>query len=350
MGDLQVFSSTRLREAAESAFYQNDEMATLGSAPLGPKDPADLDRIVEDAKKVAQSIPAHRFNRLFQRMVAEAVYDRGIPAAEEKRSEVGDLFAPVEDVHEDVGTLTLNDDLEIPDYVAGVEWHLMPGGWDGYDLSMVMFMSGVMPYIFRKGGYAAVDVGVDIFKQRMDVLDQLPEGAYRRIYDCGSGGTSTLAILRNKFPRAELVGADLSASMQRAGHKMDQRLGISVHLKQEDCRYTSEPDDYYDAVVAYAVFHETPDDVCRDILKEMHRILAPGGHMIISDPGPLRALTPYQAVLYDWEQDNREEPHFGASIRRNLPEIMKSVGFAEAKEFGVGNGNYPWVTLGSKAK
>lgn len=350
MGDLQVYSSTRLRDAAEGAFYQNAEMASLGSAPLGPKDPADLDRIVEDAKKIAQAIPAHRFNRLFQRMVAEAVYDRGIPAAEEKRSEVGDLFAPVDDVHPDVGTLTLNDDLEIPDYAAGVEWHLMPGGWDGYDLSMVMFMSGIMPYIFRKGGYAAVDVGVDIFGQRMDVLNELPDGDYKRIYDCGSGGTSTLAILRDKFPDAELVGGDLSATMQKGGHKMDQRRGLNVHLKQEDCRYTSEPDNHYDAVVSYAVFHETPDDVCRDILKEMHRILVPGGHMIISDPGPLRALTPYQAVLYDWEQDNREEPHFGASIRRNLPELMKSVGFVEAKEYGVGNGNYPWVTLGTKGK
>lgn len=349
MGDLQVFSSTALRRAAHEAFYDDAQMNALGDAPLGNKPPQQLDDLVEQAKRVAEQIPAHRFNRLYQRMVAEAVYDRGIPAAEEKRGEVGDLFAPVSDVHPNAGTLTLNPDLNDPEYAADVEWHLMPGGWDGYDLSMVMFMSGVMPYIFKKGGYAAVDVGVDIFAQRLDVLNQLPERAYKRIYDCGSGGTPTLGILRQKFPDAELVGADLSASMQNGGHKMDQRLGLNVHLKQEDCRYTTEPDNHYDAVTAYAVFHETPDDVCRDIIKEMHRILAPGGHMVISDPGPLRALTPYQAVLYDWEQDNREEPYFSASIRRNLPEIMRSAGFAKATEYGVGNGNYPWVTLGTKA-
>jgi len=352
MGDLQVYSSTYLREAAQEAFYQNPEMAEIGNVPMGPHDPARLEAQLQMATKVAQAIPAHRFNRLYQRLVAEAVYDRGIPAAEEKRTEVGDMFAPVpaDQVHPNVGTLTLDPDLELPDYAADVEWHLMPGGWDGYDLSMVMFMSGVMPYIFKKGGYAAVDVGVDIFAQRMDVINQLPEGDYKRIYDCGSGGSSTLGILRKKFPDAELVGADLSATMQKGGHKMDQRLGLNLHLKQEDCRYTSEPDNHYDAVTSYAVFHETPDDVCFDILKEMHRILAPGGSILISDPGPLRALTPYQAVLYDWEQDNREEPHFGASIRRDMPEMMHQIGYADAKEFGVGNGNYPWVTLGTKAK
>lgn len=352
MGDLQVYSSTYLREAAQDAFYKDAEMAQLGNAPMGPLDPAQLEAQLERATMVAQSIPAHRFNRLYQRLVAEAVYDRGIPAAEEKRSDVGDLFAPVpkDQVHPNVGTLTLNPDLELPDYAADVEWHLMPGGWDGYDLSMLMFMSGVMPYIFKKGGYAAVDVGVDIFAQRMDVINQLPKGAYNRIYDCGSGGSSTLGILRQTFPEAELVGADLSATMQKGGHKMDQRLGLNVHLKQEDCRYTSEPDNHYDAVTAYAVFHETPDDVCFDILTEMHRILAPGGSILISDPGPLRALTPYQAVLYDWEQDNREEPHFGASIRRDMPAMMRKIGYVDAKEFGVGNGNYPWVTLAQKAR
>jgi SAM-dependent methyltransferase len=245
----------------------------------------------------------------------------------------------------------VNPDLDGPAYCDDVEWHLMPGGWDGFDLSMLMFRSGVVPHIFSKGGYAAVDVGVDIFAQRMTVLDQLPATReYKRIYECGSGGTPTLAMLRKKFPDAELVGADLSGAMQEAGHKMDKQMGINVHLKQEDCRATSEPDNHYDAVVAYAVFHETPDDVCRDIMAEMHRILAPGGYMLISDPGPFRALTPYQAVLYDWETENREEPYFGASIRRNLPQIMRDVGFATASEYGVGNGNYPWVTLGQKAQ
>lgn len=349
LGDLQVHSSTALKDAAREAFYADPEMAALGDEPLGDRSPGELDAIVEKAKAVAQAIPAHRFNRLYQRIVAEGVYDRGIPAAEEKRAEYEASLGEEPADHPDTGTLSLDPGFAGPAYCEDVEWHLMPGGWDGFDLAMPMFMGGVVPHIFRKGGYAAVDVGADIYAQRMKVLDQLPDTrTYRRIYECGSGGTPTLAMLRQKFPDAELVGADLSGAMQEAGHRMDRRMGLGVHLKQEDCRATSEPDDHYDAVVAYAVFHETPDDVCADIIAEMFRILAPGGTMLISDPGPLRALTPYQAVLYDWEQENREEPYFGASIRRNLPAIMREAGFVETREFGLGNGNYPWVTMGTK--
>ena len=199
---------------------------------------------------------------------------------------------------------------------------------------MVMFMSGVVPYIFRHGGYAAVEVDADIYGQRTGVLDQLPRDHYGRIYEAGSGGTPTLGMLRRKFPDAELVGADLSAAMQKAGHEMDKKLGLNVHLKQEDCRHTSEPDDHYDAVVCYALFHETPDDVCEDILKEMFRILAPGGKVAV--------------VCGYGETENREEPWFGASTRRNLPEILTRTGFADAQEYPLGDGTYPWVTRARK--
>ncbi|MFT7288203.1 MAG: SAM-dependent methyltransferase [Halieaceae bacterium] len=344
MGSLQRYSSTVLAERAKHAFYDANGFP---EKIIGDRPSEEMEATLERAIEHANSIQAHRFNRLYQRIVAEAVYDRGIPAAEARRDAAQEMLQPTP-ATEKTGKLTLNPDLQMPDYYEGVEWHLMPGGWDGYDLAMLMFMSGVVPYIFRHGGYAAVEVDADIYGQRTGVLDQLPKATYGRIYEAGSGGTPTLGMLRRKFPDAELVGADLSGAMQRGGHEMDKKKGLGVHLKQEDCRQTSEPDKHYDAVVCYALFHETPDDVCADILKEMLRIMAPGADIIISDPPPLRALTPYAAVISDWETDNREEPWFGASTRRNLPEILSSIGYENAQDYALGDGSYPWVTRANK--
>lgn len=343
MGSLQRFSSTALDAQAKSQFYDDE----VTDEPIGDLDAAEIEATLDNARRRANSIPAYRFNRLYQRMVAEAVYDRGIPAAEERRAEAESLREVVPET-EQSGTLSLNPDLSMPDYYEGVEWHLMPGGWDGYDLSLPMFMGGVVPYIFRHGGYAAVEVDADIYGQRRSVIEQLPKESYQRIYEAGCGGTPTLGVLRGLHPDAELVGADLSAGMQSGGHEFDKKFGLGAHLKQEDCRSTSEPDDHYDAVVCYALFHETPDDVCQDILKEMLRILAPGGDILISDPPPLRSLSPYSAVLSDWETDNREEPYFGVSVRRNLVTMLSDLGYVDAEEYSLGANNYPWVTRARK--
>jgi len=346
LGNLQEYSSRDLRKAAQKIFYTNDEMAAVGDAPMGQRPPEELDRLAKKATSVAETIQAHRIERFLQRMVAEGVYDRGIPAAEVLRPQTQN--APEPDMSK-AGTLTLNPDLETPAGFNGVEWHLMPGGWDGYDLSGTMFMAGVSPYIFARGGYAAVPVNADIMRHRQDFLDQLPKDIdYKRVYDFGCAGSGLLSMVRGRYPEAELTGSDLSANLLRGGHRMDAMLGLNVALKQESASNTSEPDNHYDAALSYAVFHEMDDGIARAALEEMFRILAPGGVLLISDPGPLQALSPYQAALYDWDTEHREEPFFSDSIRRPLLDWMREIGFVDCEAYAIGEDSYPWITKGRK--
>jgi SAM-dependent methyltransferase len=347
LGSLQHYSSGQLRPLARQDFYQNAAMRELGDQPLGDRPRSELEQILEQAKATAETSPAFRLERFYQRVVAEDVYNRGIPATEELRPALEAMAsAPVDMSH--AGTLTLHEDLPTPAYFDDVEWHLMPGGWDGFDLSGPMFMLGVWPAIFSRGGYAAVEVDADISQQRVQVVSELPRRDYRRIYEAGSGGVSTLIAVRKIFPEAEITASDLSASLLRNGHRLAGMLKLNVNLKQEDCCHTSEPDDHYDAVVSYAVFHEMNDEAAFECLREMFRIMAPGADILISDPGPIRACTPFEAVIYDWETEHREEPWFTASILRSLPEMMREIGFAEVKEYPLGSGPYPWVTFGRK--
>ena len=56
-----------------------------------------------------------------------------------------------------------------------------------------------------------------------------------------------------------------------------------------------------------------PPAVSEAMIKEMFRILAPNGEMVISDPPPFRGVNPMQAVVLDWDTDNRAEPFFSAA-------------------------------------
>ena len=180
------------------------------------------------------------------------------------------------------------------------------------------------------------------------MLEHLPRRDYKRIYEAGSGGVPTLATARQLFPDAELIGGDLSAAMQKAGHRMAAQMNLNVTLRQEDSRHTAEADESVDAVVIYATLHEMPDEVARETFTEMFRILKPGGDIVISDPPPLKAVSPYLGYLLDWDGDFREEPFFGHHIRRNLTGMLEDAGFTHTQEKALGEAAYPWMTLAHK--
>lgn len=345
LGTLQKFSSGTLRRVARADFAADPEGAALLRRPQDRANEPQAARI-ERARAVAERSPAYLFERLYQRYVAEEVYLRGIPAVEERRE---DFEAFWRDDGPDIGgRLDLDPNLKMPDYYHGVQWHLEPDGWDGYDLYGCMFAFVAGPYIFKHGGYAAVEAGDNIIQQRMSVIRQLPKKSYGRIYEPGCGGVSTLACAHEIFPEAELIGSDLSPLLLRMGHITANRLGIKATFKQRDCRRTGEPNNSVDAVIMYALLHEMPPEAAIDTLKEAFRILKPGGDIVISDPPPFRAVDAFQAVVLDWDTKHRGEPFFSAACDMDWAEELKSIGYVDVRARALGERGYPWVTSGTK--
>lgn len=346
LGSLQVFSSGRLLDQARQEFAAQPEADDLEASFDSSGDEATWQQRVEQSKEVASRCTAYRFNRFYQRYVAEENWVRSLTAVERQREVFAAAFPPAPEIKASE-RLILNPDLEIPDYFQGVEWHLQPGGLDGYDLSAPMALSGYLPYVFMRGGFAAVAVGDDIMAQRRNVLSQFRHEP-RRLYDVGCGGAGTLGILRSMYPDAELVGGDLSATSLKNGHRISERMGWNITLRQEDGRAVGEPDNSFDAVLSYAVHHEMPQQVSRDTLKEMFRILEPGGEMVISDPPPFRAVPPLQAAILDWETDYRAEPYFTEAGLLDLAQTMGDIGFVDVQEYALQETGYPWITRGRK--
>jgi len=348
LGALQGYSSSRIRDVAKKSFEADPEGKKLiDEKEKGVSNESWPARIAK-SRAIAEKYPAYRFERFYQRFVAEEVYARSIPAIEEKRSEAEAFLQPPK--KDAGGSLELDDRVVLEDWYDGVEWHLMPGGWDGYDLYGASMMAGVGQYVFKYGGYAAVEAGDDIGQHRAQVVSQFPKKNYKRIYEPGCGGIPTLSVLAHAFPDAELVGSDLSTSLLRNGHIAAEKLGIKISLKQRDARTTGEPDESFDAVIMYALQHEMPVAVNIDVFKEMFRILKPGGDIVVNDPPPFAAVDPFQAVILDWDTDHREEPYFSEACATEWSEIMNEIGFVDVEAYAVGKLGYPFINRGRKPK
>ena len=295
LGSLQPYMSSRVRDIARADFAKDpDGTALIAEHEHGGSNEPWEDRIAH-ARAVAMKSTAFKFERFYQRYVAEENFVRAIPAIEERREDAEKMG--FDELIDCGGSLQLDETLPVPAYHDGVEWHLEPGGWDGYDLSGPMFMSAIHPYVMSKGGWAGVEVGEDVRHHRSNAAKLLPKDHYDRIYDMGCGGSMTLNAVHKVYPDAELVGGDLSAANVTNGNDSARASGVPIHFKQCDVRHTGEPDESFDAVMMYCLLHETPVSVGKDIIKEVFRILKPGGDLVINDLPPFSGVHPFQSSM-----------------------------------------------------
>jgi ubiquinone/menaquinone biosynthesis C-methylase UbiE len=195
------------------------------------------------------------------------------------------------------GKLELNPDIVTPEF-ATHEIHMQPGGFTGDPFAGHMYY--YLSNNFRQGGN-----NQDELHRRLASLVPVPkDGKVKRILDLGCGiGRMTMG-LKVRFPDAEVWGVDIGAPLLRFAHLRGVDFDIDVNYRHALAEKTGFPDGYFDVVTSYILHHETPADSSRDILKEAHRILRPGGHYFPIDLNtggqPVRKNA--QGRFNDWVQ------------------------------------------------
>ncbi|MGQ9510595.1 MAG: bifunctional demethylmenaquinone methyltransferase/2-methoxy-6-polyprenyl-1,4-benzoquinol methylase UbiE [Thermaceae bacterium] len=110
------------------------------------------------------------------------------------------------------------------------------------------------------------------------------ENAPRRILDLATG-TGDLAIaLKRAHPRAEVVGADFAPPMLELARRKVERLGLEVAFLEADALALPFPEGRFDAITVAFGFRNFAD--YGQALREMHRVLAPGGRAVILEFPP----------------------------------------------------------------
>lgn len=116
---------------------------------------------------------------------------------------------------------------------------------------------------------------------RNKAINQLQQAHPQKILDIATG-TGDFAILSAiKLHPQQLIGADISERMMKIGRKKVEKKGLQdiISFQREDCMHLSFEDNSFDAVTAAFGIRNFSD--LEQGLKEMCRVLKPGGHLSI---------------------------------------------------------------------
>ncbi|MDO3384755.1 methyltransferase domain-containing protein [Gilvimarinus sp. SDUM040013] len=165
---------------------------------------------------------------------------------------------------------------------------------------------------------------------RQEIAERVTDA--KAVLDIGTGGGKLAAAVQS-VGVADVWGADVSPYLLK--HAATDNPGVSfIQAPAEDLPFT---DQRFDAVVVSFLFHEMPPKYVKQALAEAHRVLRPGGCLLIAEPSENQLLPVKLASLLTakgWRHwyfkslaSRVYEPFVMAWHKQNKPAMFAEAGF-----------------------
>ena len=166
------------------------------------------------------------------------------------------------------------------------------------------------------------------FKRALVAQAKIEAG--HRVLDLACG-TGTLAILiKRTVPNSEITGIDGDSAMLETAKAKSKKAGTDIRFDNGMSFDLPYEDDSFDRVVSSLFFHHLTRDDKRRTLREVKRVLTPGGEFHVADWGRPANLIMRMASKAIQLLDGFETT--ADNFRGRLPQIIGEEGFGSVEE------------------
>ena len=151
-----------------------------------------------------------------------------------------------------------------------------------------------------------------------------------RVLDLGCGTATLTLLIKKTHPEAEVVGLDGDLKVLEIAKAKAVKTGLKIALERGMAFELPYPDRSFDRVLSSLVFHHLTRDNKVRTLKEVFRVLKPGGELHVADWGKPQNTLMRVAFLLVQMLDGFNTT--ADSVNGLLPELFSQAGFEDTQQ------------------